>query len=98
MEGKAARRVAITGIGMSDIGRRLMVNPLSLTMRACDAAIADAGLTAAGIDGLGAVAGFAPPPTALTAVWHAAERSATFFFRHCSAAAPPVGTPAQCTG
>jgi acetyl-CoA acetyltransferase/uncharacterized OB-fold protein len=45
-------KVAITGIGMSDIGRRLMVSPLSLTVAACEAAIADAGLTMADIDGL----------------------------------------------
>ena len=45
-------KVAITGIGMSDIGRRLMVSPLSLTIRACERAVADAGLTMADIDGL----------------------------------------------
>ncbi|MFF5033321.1 thiolase C-terminal domain-containing protein [Nocardia salmonicida] len=45
-------KVAITGIGMSDIGRRLMVSPLSLTMQACERAVADAGLTMADIDGL----------------------------------------------
>jgi acetyl-CoA acetyltransferase/uncharacterized OB-fold protein len=45
-------KVAITGIGMSDIGRRLMVSALSLTVAACEAAIADAGLTMADIDGL----------------------------------------------
>ena len=38
-------KVALTGIGMSTIGRRLMVLPLSLTVDACEAAIADAGLT-----------------------------------------------------
>ncbi len=43
---------AITGIGMSTLGRRLMVPPLSLTIDACEAAIADAGLTFADIDGL----------------------------------------------
>jgi acetyl-CoA acetyltransferase/uncharacterized OB-fold protein len=43
---------ALTGIGMSQIGRRLMVPPLSLTIDACEAAIADAGLTFADIDGL----------------------------------------------
>jgi acetyl-CoA acetyltransferase/uncharacterized OB-fold protein len=43
---------ALTGIGMSKIGRRLMVPPLSLTIDACEAAIADAGLTFADIDGL----------------------------------------------
>ena len=45
-------KVAITGIGMSEIGRRLMVAPLSLTVQACERAIADAGLAAADIDGL----------------------------------------------
>ncbi|MDA3663739.1 OB-fold domain-containing protein [Mycobacterium xenopi] len=45
-------KVALTGIGMSDIGRRLMVPPLTLTMQACQAAIADAGLTFDDIDGL----------------------------------------------
>ncbi|MEV4208469.1 thiolase C-terminal domain-containing protein [Nocardia salmonicida] len=45
-------KVAITGIGMSDIGRRLMVSPLSLTIQACERAVADAGLTMADIDGL----------------------------------------------
>ncbi|WP_199255452.1 thiolase C-terminal domain-containing protein [Mycolicibacterium mengxianglii] len=43
---------AITGIGASRMGRRLMVPPLSLTIEACEAAIADAGLTLADIDGL----------------------------------------------
>jgi acetyl-CoA acetyltransferase/uncharacterized OB-fold protein len=45
-------KVALTGIGMSKIGRRLMVPPLSLTIDACEAAIADAGLTMTDIDGL----------------------------------------------
>lgn len=45
-------KVAITGIGMSDIGRRLMVSPLSLTIQACERAVSDAGLTMADIDGL----------------------------------------------
>ena len=45
-------RAAITGIGMSRIGRRQMVPPLSLTIDACEAAVADAGLTFDDIDGL----------------------------------------------
>jgi acetyl-CoA acetyltransferase/uncharacterized OB-fold protein len=45
-------KVALTGIGMSQIGRRLMVPPLSLTVQACEAAITDAGLTIDDIDGL----------------------------------------------
>jgi acetyl-CoA acetyltransferase/uncharacterized OB-fold protein len=43
---------AITGIGASRLGRRLMVPPLSLTIEACEAAVADAGLTLDDIDGL----------------------------------------------
>lgn len=45
-------RVAVTGLGMSQVGRRLGRNPLSLTIEACRAAIADAGLEPADIDGL----------------------------------------------
>lgn len=45
-------KVALTGIGMSPIGRRLMQHPLALTVQACEEAIADAGLTYADIDGL----------------------------------------------
>ncbi|MFC7675359.1 OB-fold domain-containing protein [Mycolicibacterium sp. GCM10028919] len=43
---------AITGIGASRLGRRLMAPPLELTIEACEAAVADAGLTFADIDGL----------------------------------------------
>jgi acetyl-CoA acetyltransferase/uncharacterized OB-fold protein len=45
-------KVALTGIGMSRLGRRLMVSPLSLTVEACERAIADAGLSPSDIDGL----------------------------------------------
>jgi acetyl-CoA acetyltransferase/uncharacterized OB-fold protein len=45
-------RVAITGVGMSEIGRRLMRPSLTLTVDACLGAIADAGLTVSDIDGL----------------------------------------------
>lgn len=57
-------KVAITGIGASELGRRLMRPPLSLTIEACERAVADAGLRMADIDGLatypggGQVAGF----------------------------------------
>ena len=37
-------QVAITGIGMSQVGRRLMVDPITLTVEAAKQAIADAGL------------------------------------------------------
>jgi acetyl-CoA acetyltransferase/uncharacterized OB-fold protein len=45
-------RVAVTGVGMSRIGRKLMVPPLSLTVEAIRRAVEDAGLTMADIDGL----------------------------------------------
>ena len=45
-------RSVISGIGRSRLGRRLMVDPLSLTIDACTAAVADAGLTLDDIDGL----------------------------------------------
>jgi acetyl-CoA acetyltransferase len=46
------RRACITGVGQSEIGRRLYRDPLELTLDGCLAAIADAGLTPADIDGL----------------------------------------------
>ncbi|MGV9803482.1 thiolase C-terminal domain-containing protein [Mycobacterium sp. NPDC003449] len=51
-EDKFEDHSAITGIGMSTIGRRLMVPPLSLTIEAAEQAVADAGLTFDDIDGL----------------------------------------------
>ena len=42
----------ISGIGRSAIGRRLMVDPISLTVDACLQAITDAGLTPGDIDGM----------------------------------------------
>jgi acetyl-CoA acetyltransferase len=46
------RRACITGIGQSEVGRRLGRDPLALTLDACLAAIADAGLAREQIDGL----------------------------------------------
>jgi len=45
-------RAVLSGVGRSAIGRRLMRDPLSLTVDACLAAVADAGLTLDDIDGL----------------------------------------------
>ena len=45
-------RSVLSGVGRSALGRRLMVDPLSLTMDACLQAVADAGLELADIDGL----------------------------------------------
>ena len=45
-------QAVLSGIGRSKLGRRQMVDPLSLTIDACLAAVADAGLTLDDIDGL----------------------------------------------
>lgn len=45
-------RAILSGIGRSAMGRRLLVDPLSLTVDACLAAVADAGLELDDIDGL----------------------------------------------
>ncbi|MEE2031321.1 thiolase C-terminal domain-containing protein [Rhodococcus chondri] len=52
-------RVAITGVGQSRLGRRLMVDPLTLTVDACLQAIADTGLSVEDIDGLSTYPGVA---------------------------------------
>jgi acetyl-CoA acetyltransferase/uncharacterized OB-fold protein len=49
---KFEERTALTGVGQSRVGRRLMIDPLSLTVDACLAAVADAGLELDEIDGL----------------------------------------------
>jgi acetyl-CoA acetyltransferase len=64
------RRAIISGIGQSDVGRRLGRSDLDLTIDGCLAAIADAGLTRDDIDGLSTYpamgagpAGFGGPST-----------------------------------
>lgn len=57
---KFEERAALTGIGASRLGRRLMVSPLSLTIEACERAVADAGLTLDDIDGLATYPGAGP--------------------------------------
>jgi len=42
----------VTGLGQSDVGRRLGIDPLALTLDACYEAIQDAGLTPEQIDGV----------------------------------------------
>lgn len=49
---KFESKVAITGIGLSQVGRRLGRDPVGLAVDACQAAVADAGLTRGDIDGL----------------------------------------------
>ena len=53
-------RSVLSGIGRSAMGRRLMRDPLSLTVDACLAAVADAGLTLDDIDGLSTYPGAGP--------------------------------------
>lgn len=52
MVGSRTAAPVISGTGISQIGRRSGVPALDLTAQACEAAIADAGLTAADIDGI----------------------------------------------
>ncbi|SHM66993.1 thiolase C-terminal domain-containing protein [Cryptosporangium aurantiacum] len=52
--------VVLSGVGASDMGRRLRVDPLTLTVQACEAAVADAGLTMDDIDGLSTYPGGGP--------------------------------------
>lgn len=52
-------RCVLSGIGRSAIGRRLMRDPLSLTVDACLEAVADAGLTLEDVDGLSTYPGAA---------------------------------------
>jgi len=64
------RRAVLSGVGQSAIGRRLFRTDLDLTCEAARAAIADAGLTCADVDGLATypgpmgvgAPGFAGPP------------------------------------
>lgn len=50
-------KVALTGVGMSAVGRHLPQTPLALTVEACRAAMADAGLAGGDIDGICAYPG-----------------------------------------
>jgi acetyl-CoA acetyltransferase/uncharacterized OB-fold protein len=52
-------RVAMTGVGASRLGRKLLVAPLELTVEAIRAAVADAGLTLDDVDGLSTYPGTA---------------------------------------
>ncbi len=56
---KFESKVAITGLGMSDIGRRLGMDPVQLAVDACRNAVTDAGLTMDDIDGMSTYPGSA---------------------------------------
>ena len=59
-EDRFEQRAVLSGVGRSEIGRRLMRDPRALTVDACLAAIADAGLAPDDIDGLSTYPGMAP--------------------------------------
>lgn len=66
---------AITGVGLSQVGRRLARSGLSLTVDAALAAIADAGLAVADIDGIATWPGYIKdiPGMSPTALWEVKE-------------------------
>lgn len=59
VDGRFEHRAVLSGVGRSAIGRRLMRDPLSLTVDACLEAVADAGLAIEDIDGLSTYPGMA---------------------------------------
>jgi acetyl-CoA acetyltransferase len=59
---RAEHKTVISGIGQSDVGRRLHRDPLDLTVDACLAAIEDAGLTRDDIDGIATYPGMMEVP------------------------------------
>jgi acetyl-CoA acetyltransferase len=59
-------RAVISGIGISDVGRRLQVDPWALTAQAALAAITDAGLSVDDIDGVSTYPGGAHPSPGLS--------------------------------
>src|SRR3954471_8352273 len=62
------RAAVISGIGQSDVGRRLYRHPLDLTIDAALAAIEDAGLTRDDIDGLATYPGNMDTPPGFSGV------------------------------
>lgn len=63
-----AGKVVISGIGQSEVGRRLFRDPLDLTLDACLDAIADAGLTRDDINGLATYPGALSIPPGFSGV------------------------------
>ena len=69
------KRAALTGVGQSDVARRLGRDPLELTLDACLAAIADAGLEPGDIDGLATYPGGMAPARGFSFTWHRLART-----------------------
>ena len=61
------RKAVISGIGQSQVGRRIYRDPLDLTIDAVLAAIDDAGLTTADIDGIATYPGNQDVPPGFSA-------------------------------
>lgn len=59
---KFEERSALTGVGISRVGRRLMVDPVDLAAQAVEAALADAGLSIEQIDGISTYPGRSGSP------------------------------------
>ena len=62
-----SKKAVISGIGISDIGRKTAISNLDLTLQSSRLAITDAGLTAADLDGV-ATLGDIPRATACAAL------------------------------
>ena len=105
---KFESKVVLSGIGQSEVGRRLMGNPLKLTIDACMQAIEDAGLKPEDIDGLatypgGMMAGMGMSEGGITAVenvlrlrptWHSgSSETPASENASCMRAKPPFAVP-----
>src|SRR3954452_10097584 len=62
------RDAIVSGVGQSDVGRRLHRHPLDLTLDACLEGIADAGLTRDDIDGIATYPGNMDQPPVFSGV------------------------------
>ena len=76
------RAAVVSGIGQSDVGRRLYRQPLDLTVDAALAAIADAGLTRDDIDGLATYPGNMDTPPGFSGVGVVISSGVKRFFSH----------------
>jgi len=68
MTERSQLRAVISGIGQSDVGRRLHRDPLDLTLDACLDAIEDAGLTRDDVDGIATYPGALDTPPGFSGV------------------------------
>ncbi len=68
MTNRGERRAVISGVGQSQIGRRIYRDPLDLTIEGTFAALEDAGLTVADIDGISTYPGAVSMPPGFSGV------------------------------